>query len=72
MAYALTTPTSSRARSGVFSRIINWLAEASEAQARPLRRDIAELHSKSDRELADMGIRRDEIEIRVVGGRLHM
>ncbi len=67
MAQAVSAPSPTAARTGLLARITTWLTNVAEAQARPLRREINELHAKTDRELEDMGIRRDEIEMRVLG-----
>lgn len=42
---------------GLFARVVNWLGEQ-----RRYRRTIDELSQLSDRELADIGLYRDEIE----------
>lgn len=42
---------------GLFARVANWLSEQ-----RRLRRTIDELSQLTDRELADIGLYRDEIE----------
>lgn len=42
---------------GLFARVVNWLGEQ-----RRYRRTVDELSQLSDRELADIGLYRDEIE----------
>ncbi len=42
---------------GLFARVVNWLSEQ-----RRYRRTVDELSQLSDRELADIGLYRDEIE----------
>jgi uncharacterized protein YjiS (DUF1127 family) len=55
---------SSRSRSGLADRLAAYLADVREAarRYRVYRRTLAELNSMSDRDLADIGLYRGQIE----------
>lgn len=72
MAYTTLSTTAGFGFAEIFSKVqsgfVGWLENVDKQRVEPFRRQIAALHALSDEELAEKGLNRDDIEMRVLSG----